>query len=209
MASLANSQLAWANFISLPEGFARPAKWQDVTPIRAPALDSNGIERTPPNPALSEKLKNGTQSSSVVHIRNENRQLHARRTGADRSRRYGHFPKLIEKARRKFALRNDTQPFEFGVVQLGRSKSCVQMLTHPLRQMVHDCDLVRQTKQPVSKPSSRPLHAVQRRIEPKSSMDPGPSGLRRAFQSTFLLTRGAIFRNYLPNVTRGTATLAR
>lgn len=155
MASLANSQLAWANFISLPEGFARPAKWQDVTPIRAPALDSNGIERTPPNPALSEKLKNGTQSSSVVHIRNENRQLHARRTGADRSRRYGHFPKLIEKARRKFALRNDTQPFEFGVVQLGRSKSCVQMLTHPLRQMVHDCDLVRQTKQPVSKPSSR------------------------------------------------------
>ena len=66
MASLANSQLAWANFISLPEGFARPAKWQDVTPIRAPALDSNGIERTPPNPALSEKLKNGTQSSSVV-----------------------------------------------------------------------------------------------------------------------------------------------
>ena len=67
------------------------------------------------------------------HIRNENRQLHARRTGADRSRRYGHFPKLIEKARRKFALRNDTQPFEFGVLQLGRSKSCVQMLTHPLR----------------------------------------------------------------------------
>ncbi|MGB8120486.1 MAG: hypothetical protein WCF56_17455, partial [Pseudolabrys sp.] len=26
------------------------------------------------------------------------------------------------------------------VVQLGRSKSCVQMLTHPLRQMIHDCE---------------------------------------------------------------------
>jgi hypothetical protein len=58
-------QYGWSAIDALPvwgllRGYA--ADLDDVTPIRLPALDSNGMERTPPNPALSEKLKNGIQS---------------------------------------------------------------------------------------------------------------------------------------------------
>ena len=50
--------------------------------------------------------------------------------------------KLADQSRRKFTLRHDTQVLGFGVIELSRSLSHVQMLTIPLGQLVHDPDFI-------------------------------------------------------------------
>ena len=136
MASLANLTTRLGKFHFAPGRFCTTGKMAGCDTDQGACSGQQWNRKNAPKSGTFGEAQKRDPVLVSCHIRNENRQLHARRTGADRSRRYGHFPKLIEKARRKFALRNDTQPFEFGVVQLGRSKSCVKMLTHPLRQMV-------------------------------------------------------------------------
>jgi len=82
----------------------------------------------------------------------------ARRSRTHRARRDRNFAELTNKAGRQFPFGDNAQPFALVVLQLRRGKTRVQMQTCPLGQMVHDCNLILRTKQPVGKNGSRPLH---------------------------------------------------
>ena len=101
------------------------------------------------------------------------------------------------KAGRQFPFGDNAQSFALVVLQLRRGKTRVQMQTCPLGQMVHDCNLILRTKQPVGKTGSRPLQ----------TLSPPFDRTRRLPQ--LLLCQWSqkcvISRHHRPNVTGGTA----
>src|SRR4029450_7728924 len=93
----------------------------------------------------SGSLGEGQEGGPVAvgrYVGDQDRRSQARGPGTHRSRCEGHVVKLADKRRREFTLRHDTQARGFGVKDLRRGNPRVQMLTIPLRQLVHDPDLI-------------------------------------------------------------------
>jgi len=116
------------------------------------------MERTPPNPALSEKLKNGIQSSSRV--------TSGIRIGicwrAARAHTVpdviGISPNWLRRPGANSRCATTRKRLRLWSYSWAEAKTRVQMQTRPLGQLIHDCDLVLRTKQPLGKSRSRPLH---------------------------------------------------